>query len=361
MKKFILKVLLILSKITSYVKIKHNLFKNQKYINNIYKKINYICCNKINKQELYDISILIPMYNSKNTIERCINSIINQKTKYSYEVIVVNDGSTDGSVKLLNKIKTNNVKIINQSNKGIAYTRNVLLENANGKYIAFLDSDDYFNGDFIEKMLSKAIKNKLQYVKCNYTKINQFGKIIKKSEYTSYTNINDLDCYLWGAVIEKEVYRDVSFPEYYWFEDMINGICILPKIKSYGVVEDDLYIYIDYKVSATKIQGKVKNYKNLDQYFLVSEIVRNYNENGIKLNSIQIDKILIELGPMLMSRTRRLPFKIRKAVFVLACNELKQIIKKNNYVEENILIRSILNENFISWNLYCIEEKIKER
>ncbi len=361
MKKMMVKLLLIVAKMTSHIKFKHDILKSKNKIENIYKKIDYNCTNKINDKNLCDISILVPMYNAENTIEKCINSICNQNTKYNYEIIIVNDGSTDESLTVLEKLNKDNIRIINQANKGISYTRNILLENANGKYITFLDSDDYFEDGFIEKMLDKIIKENLQYVKCNYTKVNQYGKRIKSSNYTRETNFNDLDEYLWGAVLEKKMYQGISFPENYWFEDMINGIYILPKVKLYGIIEDSLYKYVEYKVSATKIQGKIKNYKNLDQFFLVSEIIRNYNVRNIRFDREQIKKILNELGPMLMIRTRKLDIKVRKAIFILACYEFNKI--KEEYCVDNgdILVKSLINENFISWNLYCIGKRIKER
>ena len=95
------------------------------------------------------VSIIVPVYNTENYIERCLNSLVNQ-TLEDIEIIVVNDGSTDNTGKILQKYR-DKIKIIEQKNSGIATTRNKGLEIATGKYIAFVDSDDWLEIDEIEK------------------------------------------------------------------------------------------------------------------------------------------------------------------------------------------------------------------
>ena len=91
---------------------------------------------------LKKLSIIIPAYNAENYIEKCLNSI---EDKDSIEIIVINDGSTDKTMEILNKYK--NIKIINNTNHGVSYSRNSGLKVASGKYIMFVDSDDYLNCD----------------------------------------------------------------------------------------------------------------------------------------------------------------------------------------------------------------------
>lgn len=99
-------------------------------------------------------SIIIPVYNVEKYIKKCIESVFNQ-TDDSYEVIVVNDGSNDNSIDL---IKDYNVKLINQTNKGLSAARNIGAKEANGEYLIFLDSDDYIDKDLI-KYLKENTKN----------------------------------------------------------------------------------------------------------------------------------------------------------------------------------------------------------
>ena len=99
------------------------------------------------------LSIIIPVYNSEKYLEECLISIVNQSLK-DFEIICVNDGSTDNSLKILEKFgaQDSRIRIINQQNQGQGYARNAGLEAAAGDYVGFIDSDDYISPDFYEKL-----------------------------------------------------------------------------------------------------------------------------------------------------------------------------------------------------------------
>lgn len=293
----------------------------------LYKPKNII--NNINE---YDLSILIPMYNSKNYIEKCISSIVKNISKYKVEIIIVNDGSSDDSLTILQNyiknVKTDySIKIIDQQNHGISFTRNVLLENAKGEFISFIDSDDYVSYNFIEKMLNDAKKSGADYVKCNYSKVSIENVVLFKSKYCINSQFTDLDCYLWGSIIKKDLYKDINFPDGYWFEDMINKLLVLPKVKKFIVETENLYYYTEHNNSATQIQGKKKNLKNSDQYYLTKSILIYLNETN-KMSLYLYKAILNEYGMMMWSRTRKLPLKTKYKLFNLACDDLRPLLKK---------------------------------
>lgn len=113
-------------------------------------------------------SIIIPLYNNENYIEQCIDSVLNQNYD-NYELIIINDGSTDGSLELCQQYKNNKIKIYSIENHGLSYARNYGINKASGDYILFLDSDDYYNCDFFSN-LNEQIKNNdydLIISKCN--------------------------------------------------------------------------------------------------------------------------------------------------------------------------------------------------
>ena len=101
-----------------------------------------------------DLSIIIPVYNKYRLINRCLDSIFSQPTKYSYEVILVDDGSTDNSVELIKARTEGNIILYEQQNAGPSVARNKGLELSHGKYCAYLDADDYWEDGFIEKTVS---------------------------------------------------------------------------------------------------------------------------------------------------------------------------------------------------------------
>lgn len=112
------------------------------------------------------VSVIIPVYNVENYLKECLDSVLNQTYK-NIEVIVINDGSTDKSLHILEDYssKFNNIKIIDQENSGQSVARNKGLENAKGKYIYFLDSDDYILPDTLKKLIKKLEMNNLDIIR----------------------------------------------------------------------------------------------------------------------------------------------------------------------------------------------------
>ena len=116
------------------------------------------------------VSVIIPVYNTAPYLYRCLNSVINQRLR-ELEILVVNDGSTDNSLQILEEFayKDARIKIINQKNQGLSVARNTGLECATGEYIAFLDSDDWFDPIMCYNMYRKALREKSDIVLCSIT------------------------------------------------------------------------------------------------------------------------------------------------------------------------------------------------
>ncbi|MCO7150882.1 glycosyltransferase [Vagococcus lutrae] len=110
-----------------------------------------------------DLSIVIPAYNAEKHIKDTVCSVLDQITKYRYEVIIINDGSTDNTLEIIYKEfgKIDNIIILSKHNSGVAETRNVGIKKAKGNYIYFLDSDDLLKSNMIENLLTEAYKNEL--------------------------------------------------------------------------------------------------------------------------------------------------------------------------------------------------------
>lgn len=106
-----------------------------------------------------DLSIIIPIYNAAPLLNRCLDSVFNQTTQYTYEVILVDDGSTDNSVEIIKSRLENNIILYRQKNAGPSMARNKGIELANSKYISFLDADDYWIDGYIEKTVSFLQEN----------------------------------------------------------------------------------------------------------------------------------------------------------------------------------------------------------
>ena len=131
-----------------------------------------------NENEL--VSVIIPMYNAKNYIRYTLESVINQ-TYTNLEIIVVDDSSSDNSIQIVQKYNDKRIKLIKlKQNQGVANARNIGIENATGKYIAFIDSDDLWKKDKISKQLKKMKECKSPFSFTSYEIIDSIGNVTRK-------------------------------------------------------------------------------------------------------------------------------------------------------------------------------------
>ena len=104
-------------------------------------------------------SVIIPVYNTEKYLKKCLDSVFNQSFS-DYEVIVVNDGSTDGSIDIINEYKVELINLEKKETIGPSYARNLGVSKAKGEYILFLDSDDYYEPDYhLASSASEAYTN----------------------------------------------------------------------------------------------------------------------------------------------------------------------------------------------------------
>ena len=166
------------------------------------------------------ISVIIPVYNTAEFIERCLDSVLGNTYK-NLEVICVNDGSTDNSLSVLKSIaeKDSRIKIIDKQNAGPSAARNDALKIASGDYIMFIDSDDWVHSQFFEIMFTVISNTGADIVGCGYVKTDKFA--VDKSEYQVelITSSDDNPMvsakmrYVWGLIYKSNIVKKYSFPE----------------------------------------------------------------------------------------------------------------------------------------------------
>lgn len=178
-----------------------------------------ICNRKINgKSFVYDLEIIIPVYNVSKYVEECVGSVLGQVTRFTYHVTLIDDGSTDGSRELLRKYEADSrVTVIDQSNKGVSAARNAGLDNICGKYVLFVDSDDVLPPGAVETLMSKAIESGFDIVAGGYVKFFN-----DKELYRAIPGEDDLFGIMCGKVYRASLFDGLQLPEKYWFEDTIN-------------------------------------------------------------------------------------------------------------------------------------------
>lgn len=179
------------------------------------------------------ISIIIPVYNTQTYLEECLNSVINQ-TYNNLQVIIINDGSTDGSEDICKRFqeKDNRIEYFYQKNQGVAATRNKGVTLARGKYICFIDSDDYVHVKFIEILYSGIAKNDADLSMCMYSKepfdlfdsnVDIRSLILNGRDMMLHFFQYDIDAMnvLWNKIYKKELLENETFPVGLTHEELV--------------------------------------------------------------------------------------------------------------------------------------------
>ena len=245
-----------------------------------------------------DVSVIIPVYNNEEYLEKCLNSIINQTTDYKYEIIVINDGSTDNSLDILKKYK-NKIKLIDQENKGPGAARNAGLLVAKGKYLMFIDGDDYVSSDFIEKMIDTLENNKSDIVICDFYRVNNDNiSYLSKGKAGIYYKgkINDvllMDFHSCNKAFKKELFKNLKYPEGMFYEDVVLISKVLLRALKIVKINNPLYYYRNNVKGTTN----VINYTNYDIYEAINMIESDFKKNGYleEIEYMYINGVLVDL------------------------------------------------------------------
>lgn len=245
------------------------------------------------------VSIITPMYNSENYIAETINSVIEQTYK-NWEMIIIDDNSRDCSYNIVNEYakKDKRIKLYkNSSNEGVVKTRNKGIDIANGKYIAFLDSDDLWKPKKLTSQIEFMEQNKIVLSYTGYEKINEdssFRGIVKVPEKVNYKELlksNYMGCLT--VVYNQEEIGKRFFKEYRKSEDYILWLSILKEVNfAYGVSENLASYRVmsnsrsSNKIDAVKFQWEA--YKNIERlgsiksvYYLLNYMCLGYRRYKI--------------------------------------------------------------------------------
>lgn len=263
-----------------------------------------------------EASVIIPCYNSEAYLEKCLESVLNQTTDVKYEVIAVNDGSTDRTGNILDFFakKYSNLVVVNQENKGFSGARNSGIRISRGSYLLFVDSDDYIEGDYINNLVGTAEKNNLELTVCGYMTFRD-KRIIKKLDVDGSQDKALLNGCFWAKAFKRELFEHVIFPEGYWYEDSILAHLIYPQIKSFASVGGCLYAYRSNENGITIASRG--NKKALDTFYItdlmINSVKRIWGDDYIK--SVNYFKLLVEQFYLNQIRVKELDEEIKKLVF----------------------------------------------
>lgn len=259
------------------------------------------------------ISIVVPIYKVEKYLEQCIRSIINQ-TYQNIEIILVDDGSPDNCGKMCDDYATKDgrIKVIHKQNGGLSDARNHGIEAATGKYITFVDSDDYIDEKYIEELHNAIKTNNVKVSQCGILHVNDEKQILKKSGHLEkqllsgkqmlkdlYKDHGTENIVVWNKMYDIQLFKNIRYPVGKIHEDEFTIYKIFYDVENVAILNK---YYYNYRQNENSITGKKFNIKRLDKieaYEQRLEFFKQKNEN--ELYQLALMSYLLEVREAYMN------------------------------------------------------------
>lgn len=299
------------------------------------------------------LSVIIPAYNVEEYINECLSTVLNQKTKYSYEVIVINDGSTDDTESKIKEFNDKRITYINQKNGGLSEARNVGLDTAKGKYVLFLDSDDVMCKGAIEIMMDSICENDADIVVGSFYMFSKEFDTKQDCIIQNQIIVGDASQtvkkpgYAWGKVYKRSLFEKVRFPVGAWYEDTLISSVIYRMCKKMVTLDK---IVCGYRINPKGISQTARlTPKSLDHYWVMEDVMDKVEENNLKNDEVFYDIVFNHMSTFLYRRLSLMDEEVIKSAFILACDMLNKI-RLPEYMVHGSKMKRDLEEAFKTGN-----------
>ena len=290
-----------------------------------------------------EISVILPVFNSEEFVRKSIESVLAQ-TFEDFELIIVNDGSTDSSKDIIDSFKDDRIRLISQSNQGPGAARNNALKMAQGRYVMYLDSDDWFTSDALEVAYGEITKFDADLT--FFKMINFDGERYYENDWfelktlQSFKNRTFKPIETPGSIFDlsvgvcQKIYNrsfleriDARFPEGIFFEDMPFFYYVFLKAERISIVNRHLYVRRKHTSSITNVVDE----KFFDTVPAGQELMRIFIENGW-YDAYKYDLLAYKInGPRFALRD--MPLKYKSHMFDLIKRDY-EAIKSTKYYED---------------------------
>lgn len=266
---------------------------------------------------MVEISVTVPVYNVEKYLSRCLNTILNQTFKQDYEIICVDDGSTDNSGQILDEYgkRYSKIKVIHQKNQGLSVARNTALELVNGKYTMFVDSDDFIANNALEGLYNYAQNHNSDVVVMDFYRGNSqggnaktfsFNRIIQKYGDNSF-NIENAETFVyrfipvatWAKFYSTDLIKDIKFEKDLNNQDVPHWATVYTKAKNINYLPVPYYFYTVHRNDAITT---IKNQKAFDVFraFSLAKDILTDSGNFEKLKNIHYAHFTCNLVMLLL-------------------------------------------------------------
>lgn len=313
------------------------------------------------------VSVIVPIYDVEKWLPRCLDSILAQ-TFTNFELILVDDGSPDNSLQICKeyKKKDKRIKVFVKKNGGLSDARNFGIKHAHGKYLIFVDSDDFVDKEYISKLYSSIIENHAQIAMCGYYMTDEAGnklditmssrelnipnnkKVISGRELLKYTYGENgfANEGVWTKIYLAEIFNPLFFKKDRLFEDAWIAPYLFYNVKSVALVHEPLYNYVQRDGSIANSNWNNKKFKDKNDYHIDRlKFYKNKNDRELyKLSvgdyidwiwfTIRSYNLSFEEINYLQNQIRKIsrlphPFKLKRTIQEIMCNvNISWIAKK---------------------------------
>ena len=289
------------------------------------------------------VSVIVPVYNSERYLKKCIQSIVDQTLK-EIEIIIINDGSTDNSENIVKSFDDNRIKYIKQANSGQSVCRNRGIELAAGEYIGFVDSDDWIDLDFYEKLYNSAVYNNADIAVAGILRVNKFkSKFHLKIENATFTKdiykkfeLCDIPekCYVCNKIYKLEKLKSlgIKFEENRVYEDVLFTPQILYKMESLVTVPDTYYYY---RRTANSTVTRRDEKANSDSKYMHAKCNEFIKENNIDIDYLTDKTVRYRFCGLTIFKIRTKGLRQEYSLFnIIKWRKIKKVSEKS---EKNTL------------------------
>ena len=284
------------------------------------------------------ISVIVAVYNTEEYLDRCLESLLNQTYK-NMELVIVEDCSTDSSRKLLKKYKENeNIKIFyNKENRGLSYSRNYGLKKSTGDFIGYIDSDDYVEPDYYEKLMRSIKDNKSDIAICDIKLVDeQTNKIQRCKCYTNDFDVCSVVNNGFAASACNKLFKRKNIEKYPFAEGKVNEdiAVVIPTVIQAKKISyaDTCYFYVQRGGSIQNSRFSNKRFDIFDGVKITLERIKNEKDYEFYKNAIVYNQLIL----LLMFAIPKERNFIKRYKFLKKFNELSKdykITKNTNYLE----------------------------
>lgn len=319
-------------------------------------------------------SIIIPVYNTENYLKRCFDSIINQEYQ-NFEAIIIDDGSTDGSENICKSYCNvdKRFKYFNQKNSGVSIARNKGLNLATGDYISFLDSDDWYDKNFLSEMIANLENNNADSIICDVYETNE-NKIINTTLDTGFKGliskkdltVNDLNMMcgaVWRCIFKKEIIYGLRFVENLKLsEDKIFCLEAFGKSNSIFYLKEPLYYRFIRTGSAVYSYHSDMDKIQFLAYENMNKTLRKYwNKKYYKISDLYLYQVLFEIFISICDSRNNLNIngKMLKIKEICCNKDVEKIANNKKY--KSFHIKLVKNKEYFMIYLVSIAHIIKRK